>query len=151
MWNKSTIAAAGAAALFFTSVAAQTQQTDATSAPEADSGGVIEGDATAGAAVFIKCRACHSIEPNKMKVGPSLYGVVGRTPGTLEGYKFSPAMIAFGVSGAVWDEATLDAYLIAPRDMVPGIKMIFPGLPDSQNRADLFAYFESLVAEDGAQ
>lgn len=111
----------------------------------------LEGDAAAGAAVFKKCQPCHSIEPNGTKVGPSLYGVLGRTPGTLEGYKYSPAMIAFGAGGAVWDEATLDHYLVAPKDLVPKTKMIFPGVPAPQDRANLIAYLESLVSGGATQ
>lgn len=85
--------------------------------------------------------------PGQKKVGPNLYGVIGRTPGTLEGYKYSPAMIAFGETGAVWNAATLDSYLLAPRDVVSKTKMIFPGLPDAQARANLIAY----LAANGAQ
>lgn len=109
------------------------------------------GDAAAGATVFNKCKPCHSVEPNGKKVGPSLYGVVGRTPGTLAGYKYSPAMIAFGAGGAVWDAATLDTYLTAPREMIPDIKMFFPGIPDAQERANVIAYLSSLGSDDAGQ
>lgn len=109
------------------------------------------GDAAAGEMVFNKCKPCHSVEPEGKKVGPSLYGVVGRPPGTLTGYKYSPAMIAFGAGGAVWDAATLDAYLTAPREMIPNIKMVFPGLPDSQDRANVIAYLSSLGSGDAGQ
>ena len=110
-----------------------------------------EGDAAAGAAVFKKCQPCHSVEPNGTKVGPSLYGVIGRTPGAFVGYKYSPAMVEFGAGGAVWDEATLSQYLVAPKDMVPKTKMIFPGLPNPQDRANVIAYLESLVSNGAAQ
>ncbi|MFQ6018938.1 MAG: c-type cytochrome, partial [Kiloniellaceae bacterium] len=85
------------------------------------------GDPAAGKKVFKKCVACHSIEPGKKKIGPSLAGVVGRTPGTVEGFKYSKAMKAYGEGGAVWDEATLAVYLEAPRKAVKGTKMVFPG------------------------
>lgn len=107
----------------------------------------LEGDATAGAAVFKKCQPCHSVEPNGTKVGPSLYGVIGRTPGSLAGYNYSPAMVAFGAGGAVWNEATLDNYLASPKALVPKTKMIFPGLADARDRANLIAYLESLVSD----
>ncbi len=102
------------------------------------------GDAAAGKLVFNKCRVCHSVEAGKMKVGPSLFGVVGRTPGTLAGYKYSPAMVAFGQSGKVWDEATLDEYLAGPQAMIPKIKMFFPGIKSEKDRRDVIAYLKSL-------
>ncbi len=101
-----------------------------------------------GEDVFKKCRVCHSIEDGKMKVGPSLYGVVGRTPGTLTGYKYSASMIAFGETGAVWDAATLNTYLTKPRDLVTKTKMIFPGLNDEvtgeADRLAVIAYLDGL-------
>ena len=101
-------------------------------------------DTAAGQAVFKKCHVCHSAEPGKKKVGPSLYGVVGRTPGTLEGYKYSTSMIDFGKTGAVWDAATLDTYLTKPRATVTKTKMIFPGLKKEADRTAVIAYLESL-------
>ena len=62
-----------------------------------------EGDPAAGEKVFRKCAACHAIEPDgPNKVGPSLYGVVGRTTGTVEGFKYSDAMLKAGEEGHVW-------------------------------------------------
>ena len=52
-----------------------------------------DGDAEAGAKVFRKCAACHNIETDKQKVGPSLQGVIGRQPGTVEDFKYSKAMV----------------------------------------------------------
>jgi len=64
-------------------------------------GAFADGDAAEGERVFKKCAACHSAEENKNKVGPSLHGVVGRTPGTLEGFRYSLAMQSFGEAGHV--------------------------------------------------
>ena len=100
------------------------------------------GDATKGKKVFRKCAACHSLEAGKKKVGPSLHGIMGRTPGTLEGFKFSKAMVAYGKSGVVWDPATLSAYLVAPRKVVKGTRMAFAGLKKAQDRDNLIAYLE---------
>ncbi len=104
----------------------------------------LASDVTAGAAVFKKCKVCHSAVEGQKKVGPSLYGVVGRTPGTLAGFNYSPAMTGFGAGGAVWDAATLAEYLIAPRTLVPKTKMIFPGLSDEADRLNVVAYLDSL-------
>lgn len=103
-----------------------------------------DGNAEAGATVFKKCMVCHTAEEGKNKVGPSLYGVIGRTPGTAEGYKYSKAMTDFGTDH-VWDEATLTTYLHAPREVVKGTKMTFAGLKDDQDIANVIAYLKSVV------
>lgn len=100
-----------------------------------------EGDAEAGSKVFKKCAVCHNIETDKKKVGPSLQGVIGRQPGTREGYSYSKAMIAFG-EGKVWDEALLTEYLAKPRDVVKGTKMAFAGLKKDEDIANVIAYIQ---------
>jgi cytochrome c len=98
------------------------------------------GDAAKGEKVFKKCAACHSLEPGKKKVGPSLHGVIGRTAGSAEGYRYSKAMTAHGQSGVVWNADTLEQFLGAPRQAVKGTKMGFPGLKKAQDRADVIAF-----------
>ncbi len=98
-----------------------------------------DGDAEKGAKVFKKCKACHSIEVGKNKVGPSLAGVVGRKAGTLEGYNYSAGMKDYG---ATWDEKTLDTYLTKPKAVVPKTKMIFAGLRKEKDRANLIAFLK---------
>lgn len=100
-----------------------------------------DGDAAAGKKVFNKCRACHSIEPGKNKIGPSLSGGVGREAGTVEGFKYSKAMKS---SGVVWDEESLDAYLADPRGYIPKNKMAFAGLRKEDDREDVIAYLKTL-------
>ena len=99
------------------------------------------GDADAGEAVFRKCKACHVVEEAKNRVGPTLNGVIGRTPGTVEDYNYSNAMQEFG-QDHVWDDATLTEYLAAPRDVVKGTKMTFPGLKDEADIANVIAYLK---------
>jgi cytochrome c len=101
-----------------------------------------EGDAAKGEKVFKKCKACHTMEAGKNKVGPSLAGIIGATPGAVEGYKYSKAMIAFGEGGAVWDDATLDAYLKKPKEVVPKTKMSFAGLKKDADRANVIAFMK---------
>ncbi|MGY8664867.1 copper-containing nitrite reductase [Bradyrhizobium sp. UFLA05-109] len=95
------------------------------------------GDATAGRLVFRKCQACHSTEPGKNMLGPSLAGVIGRKAGTEAGYNYSPAMKSADI---VWSAQTLDQYLTDPAKVVPGNKMPFPGLKTDHDRADVIAY-----------
>lgn len=97
------------------------------------------GDPALGKKVFAKCAACHSVEAGKNKVGPSLHGVVGRASGTEAGFAYSDAMKNANLT---WDPATLDKYLTKPKDVVPGTKMAFPGLPKEKDRADLIAYLQ---------
>lgn len=101
-----------------------------------------EGNAEAGAAVFKKCMTCHTLEEGKNKVGPTLHKIIGRKPGTVEGYKYSKAMTEFGAD-AVWDEPTLATYLADPRGVVKGTKMAFAGLKKEQDIADVIAYLKS--------
>jgi cytochrome c len=102
----------------------------------------LAGDAAKGAALFkAKCGACHAAEAGKNKIGPSLFGVVGRPSGSVAGFKYSPANKAAGLT---WDTATLDKYLVDPKAFVPGTIMTFPGLKDADERADVIAYLETL-------
>jgi len=101
-----------------------------------------EGDAAAGKKVYNKCKACHVVDSDKNRVGPSLKGIFGRTPGTFGGFKYSKAMVAFGEAGNVWDEATVDAYLEKPKKLVKGTKMAFPGLKKEEDRKNVIAYLK---------
>jgi len=97
-------------------------------------------DAAAGEQVFKKCHVCHNIgEGAKSMVGPELNGVVGRKAGTVEGYHYSDANKD---SGLTWDESTLTVYLKNPKAKVPGTKMIFPGLSNDADIANLIAYLK---------
>lgn len=97
----------------------------------------------AGEKVFKKCAACHAVgEGAKDRVGPSLNGVIGRTAGTEEGFKYSPAMVKAGEGGMVWNDETLDTYLADPKAAVPGNKMAFPGLKSEDDRKAVIAYIK---------
>ena len=99
-----------------------------------------EGDAAAGAKVFNKCKTCHILTGPGKRMGPSLECVFGRTAGTVEGYRYSPAMAA---SGIVWDESTMTEYLKSPRTYIPKNKMSFIGLKKEADRDNLIAYLRA--------
>jgi cytochrome c len=100
-----------------------------------------DGDVEAGKIVFKKCAICHSIDPAKKGIGPTLFGVVGRASASVEGFAYSDAMKA---AAKTWDAATLDVYLTNPKALVPGTKMIFPGLPKQEDRDNVIAYLATL-------
>ncbi len=99
------------------------------------------GDPDAGKDVFKKCAVCHSPDKGVNKIGPSLFGIAGSKSGAVDGYTFSKAMQD---ANKTWDDATLDAYLTNPREVVPGTKMIFPGLKNETDRANVIAYLATL-------
>jgi cytochrome c len=97
-------------------------------------------DVAAGEQTFKKCLPCHSIGPDaKNKVGPELNGLDGRHSGSVAGYSYSSANKE---SGIVWNEQTFKEYIVDPRAKIPGTKMIFPGIKDEQERANLWAYLK---------
>lgn len=98
-------------------------------------------DAEAGKAIFNRCKACHQVDKNA--VGPHLGGIVGRKAASVEGYNYSEALKK---SGITWDDAALDKWLQGPSKDVPGTKMIFPGIKDATDRANLIAYLGTLKA-----
>ena len=100
-----------------------------------------EGDSERGAVLFRQCNSCHVAVPDgPARTGPNLFDVLGRTAGTLEGVRYSPAIREAGESGLVWTVETLDGFLSDPRGYIPGSRMSFRGLPDLQDRMDVIAY-----------
>ncbi len=94
--------------------------------------------AAEGAKVFKKCAACHSIaEGGSNKIGPALWGVLGRKAGSLQDYKYSKAMIAHGKS---WSFEEMNGFLIKPKDWVKGTKMAYAGLKDPKERAAVILF-----------
>ena len=94
--------------------------------------------ATEGAKVFKKCTACHSIaEGGGNKIGPALWGVLGRSAGSIPDYKYSKAMAAHGKN---WSFEEMNGFLIKPKDWVKGTKMSFAGLKNVKDRAAIILY-----------
>ena len=94
--------------------------------------------ATEGAKVFKKCAACHSIaEGGANKIGPSLWGVLGRQSGSIPDYKYSKAMVSHGKK---WSFEEMNGFLIKPKDWIKGTKMSFAGLKNAKERAAVILY-----------
>lgn len=137
-----TTTTAEATAPAATAPVAEPVATPTAAAPSA--GGVtfasLTGDAAKGEKVFGQCRTCHVVEAGVNRVGPSLWGVVGRKAGSIENFKYSPANKN---SGFVWTEDQLFAYLEAPQKVLKGTYMAFAGLKKPQDRADVIAYLKT--------
>ena len=98
-------------------------------------------DAVAGGKVFAtECGECHSVKEGKDKKGPSLFGIVGAKAAQREGFAYSDALRAAGIT---WTPDRIDAYLAAPKKVVPGGKMKYDGLADAHQREDLIAWLAS--------
>ncbi len=97
--------------------------------------------AAEGARVFKKCSSCHSIaKEGKNKIGPKLFGVLGRRAGSISDYKYSKAMAAHG---KVWSFEEMNSFLIKPKDWISGTKMQFLGLKNAKDRAAVILYMNS--------
>ena len=91
-----------------------------------------------GAKVFKQCSACHSIaEGGKNKIGPALWGVLGRQVGSLPDYKYSKAMAAHG---GKWTFEEMNGFLLKPKDWIKGTKMSYAGLKKEKDRAAVILY-----------
>jgi cytochrome c len=98
-------------------------------------------DAAKGERTVRKCMVCHTIEKGETaRVGPNLWGVVGRPMAKAAGFSYSDQMVKQSQKTATWVPEELDTFLTKPQNYVPGTRMTFPGLPDQQERADLIAY-----------
>ena len=118
--------------------------TDTALAQAANAGQLEPPSLERGAELWGKCRACHTIEARGRNiVGPRLHGVFGRKAGGVADYRYSEAMKA---SSVIWTEQTMDAYLAATQDFMPGNKM-YGGLAIAQDRVDLIAWLRQAASQ----
>ena len=106
------------------------------------------GDPAHGEQVFKQCKVCHAVGPGaKAGVGPEQNNLIGSKAGSRPGYNYSPAMKKAGEDGLVWTEENVSKYLENPKALVPGTKMIFPGLKNPKDREDVIAYLKTQTAQ----
>lgn len=136
-----------------TSTAPAAPAAEATAAPEAAPAAagdlaamMASADLNKGKTLFLQCRACHSLnaasEPGK--IGPTLYGVVGRAAGSVADFQYSDAVKN---SGMTWTPENISAWLERPSEFLPGNKMVFIGVKDAQDRANVIAYIQAESAK----
>jgi len=97
-----------------------------------------QGDPASGEQVFRQCSSCHTFDPDQRRPGPHLQGLFGRTAGSVEGFRYSQAMVA---SNIVWDQESLSTFLVDPRAVVPGTSMAV-GLRNEEDLDDLLAFLQ---------
>jgi cytochrome c len=102
----------------------------------------LAADPAAGEKIFkAQCGICHTVVAGENRIGPTLFGVVGRPAGSVPGFNYTADHKKLGIT---WDAANLDKYLVNPRAMVPDTSMVYAGLKDDAERADLVAYLQTL-------
>ena len=112
-------------------------------------GAALAQDVAAGESSFRKCAPCHAIGPDAAnKVGPELNGLDGRKSGSIDGFNYSDANKA---SGITWSEAVFKEYIKDPRAKVPGTKMIFAGIKNERELGDLWSYVSQFDKDGNAK
>jgi cytochrome c len=102
----------------------------------------LAADPAGGEKIFkTQCGICHAVAAGENRIGPTLFGVVGRPAGSVAGFNYTADHKKLGIT---WDAANLDKYLTNPRAMVPDTSMVYAGLKDDTERANLVAYLGTL-------
>ncbi len=103
---------------------------------------VADASADKGKGHFKKCQSCHTADQGgKNKIGPNLWGIVGRTLGGVDGFNYSSALVE---KGGTWDYEALASFLHNPKEYVSGTKMVFRGFKKDDQLADILAYLDTL-------
>jgi cytochrome c len=117
-------------------------QPAAAAGAQAFDGLLASGSAEHGAQIAKQCEICHNVQEGQgTKIGPDLYGVVGRPVASVPGFNYSAALKA---KGGTWTFDALNTWLENPRADVPGTLMTFAGLPNEKQRADVVDYLDTL-------
>lgn len=103
---------------------------------------IASADLVTGARLFLRCKACHTIDRGgRHRLGPNLRDVIGRKKASAPGFRYSPALKRLG---GIWSYDALDGYIESPKTFAPGNRMAFPGLKDPSQRAAVIAYLRTL-------
>lgn len=98
----------------------------------------------AGEGAFRQCKTCHEVgEGASNRTGPALNGMIGRTIGSVDGFRYSNVFQEASAAGTLWTEESMTAFLADPRGTMAGTKMAFRGVSDEADIAALIAYIQS--------
>ena len=107
---------------------------------------VAAADPKKGRRMYIYCQACHSLNAGGAnKLGPNLNAIVGKPAAQVDGFRYSPALTAAEIT---WTAAALDEWIARPTALVPGTTMVFAGVADPQQRAELIAFLQQAAVAD---
>ena len=109
-----------------------------------------DGHATEGERLFrtLRCAGCHEVGPEgRNKVGPHLNEIIGRAAGSVEGFRYSRAMIGRAEDGLVWNEDMLRAFLTAPSEFLPRTRMAYRGVRKEEDLTPLLIFLGTLTPE----
>lgn len=108
------------------------------------------GDPVAGKSVFEQCAQCHALggQPGATSAGPHLNGIMGRRAASVPEFNYSPQLRS---SRITWDTAYLARFLKAPKNLIPGTRMLFNGLSNPKDVSDVIAYMTRFNADGTAR
>ena len=98
-------------------------------------------DVEKGAKAYGKCKACHKLDEGANSTGPTLYNVVDRAVGSVDGFGYSGKLVAVAET---WSPENLDSFIENPKKFAPGTKMSFSGIKKAKDRANLIAYLATI-------
>lgn len=90
------------------------------------------------------CRTCHSLKQDDNRLGPTVFGIVGKPAGQAAGYRGYSG----GLTGITWDEATLDRFIADPASVSSSTNMIYPPVSDAGERRRIIAFLKTLKKTD---
>ncbi|MGY6705186.1 c-type cytochrome [Roseinatronobacter sp.] len=97
-----------------------------------------------GESLYRACRTCHQVgEGARNAVGPMLNGIIGRSAGTMDGFRYSPVLTEAGDTGLIWTEETVSEFIADPRGYLPRNRMSYAGMRDADDRRALVAYLST--------
>jgi len=120
--------------------AVKTSETESAGTVDDTAEDTAEDRVAKGKSAFAICSACHNLAPGaSAKAGPNLYGILGKQAGSAQGFNYSAALSA---SGITWTEEELDAFIANPRQKIPGTSMGAGAISDAAKRSAIIAYIK---------
>lgn len=97
-----------------------------------------------GEEIFKQCAICHSLQPNEIRIGPSLYNIIDKKIASNKNFLYSQALSNFATQKKIWNPKLLDNYIENPAKIVPGNRMAFVGINSAEDRKNLLTYLKKV-------